>query len=72
LILFCEAAHQKEMIKEGILDQLIKSITSEKVPIQIKAFEVLLYFDGTFKCSSILIFSFPFPFTLNHTIVFLY
>jgi hypothetical protein len=49
-----KAAHQKEMIKEGILDQLIESITSEKVPIQIKAFEVLLYFDGILKCSLIL------------------
>ena len=39
-------SHQKEMIKRGVLKQLIECISSEHFDVQIKAFEVLLRFDG--------------------------
>jgi len=43
---FTLAAHQKEIIKEGLLKKLISLVTSEELKIQMKAFEILLYFDG--------------------------
>lgn len=43
---FTLAAHQKEIIKEGLLKKLISLVNSEDLRIQTKAFEILLYFDG--------------------------
>jgi hypothetical protein len=42
---FTVASHQKEMIKEGLLDQLIEFTTSSNMTLQTKSFEVLFYFD---------------------------
>jgi hypothetical protein len=43
-------SHQQTMIKKGIMENLIKLISSEHIQVQIKAFEVLLHFDGIYVC----------------------
>jgi hypothetical protein len=43
---FTLAAHQKEIIKEGLLKKLISLVTVDELRVQMKAFEILLYFDG--------------------------
>ncbi len=45
---FTLAAHQKEIIKEGLLKKLISLVSADELRIQMKAFEILLYFDGMF------------------------
>ncbi len=41
------AKHQDKIIAEGILGSTLKLLSSDKVPLQLKALAVLQHFDGT-------------------------
>jgi hypothetical protein len=41
-------AYQREMVKAGVMGTLLKFISRPNYLLQMKAFEVLLYFDGSF------------------------
>jgi hypothetical protein len=56
-VFFKYSSHQKEMIRLGILKNLIKNINCAEISTQIKSFDVILQFDGKRKFSSTVLIS---------------